>query len=617
MPPSPIASGARRRGLRAAALGLAAAWLAAGALQATPAAASATSAQAPKVLRLSFAGSENGFDPAQVSDVVSAALVGSLFDSPLTYDYLARPLKLKPRAAEALPEVNADHTRFVFRIRPGQYFADDPAFNGQRRELTAQDYVYSVKRYYDPAVRSPTVFHYQNAGLLGLSELRQQAIEQKKPFDYDREVEGIRALDRYTFEVRTARPAPRLPYVFATPALSGAVAREVVHGHPARAMERPVGTGAFVLKEWKRRARIVFERNPLHDAVYDEQPAPGDDAARALADRLKGRKLPMLDRVEFSIIEESQPRWLAFLNGEIDLVPVPPDFTHLASPGGTIAPNLARRGIVQHWAPMPQSWFVYFGMANPMVGGYTPEQVALRRAIALAYNAPREIELVRKGQMMPAQSVLPPLVSGYDPALKTEMGDHDPVRAKALLDLYGFVDRDGDGWRERPDGSPLVLEMSTEPSQLSRALQEIWRKSLDVIGIRVSFRTATWQENIKASRAGQLMMWSTGWSGALPDGGYFLDVLYGPNKGQANHARFDLPAFNALYERQRALPDGPERDALIQQALRLSVAYMPIKASGHVIGLWLSHPHVVGYKPHPFIRDYWRYLDVDPREAAP
>jgi ABC-type transport system substrate-binding protein len=107
-------------------------------------------------------------------------------------------------------------------------------------------------------------------------------------------------------------------------------------------------------------------------------------------------------------------------------------------------------------------------MANPLVGGYTPEQVALRRAIALAYNAPREIELVRKGQMMPAQSVLPPLVSGYDPALKTEMGDHDPVRAKALLDLYGFVDRDGDGWRERPDGSPLRLEFTTEPPARER-----------------------------------------------------------------------------------------------------------------------------------------------------
>ncbi len=568
-----------------------------------------------KVLRLSLAGSENGFDPAQVSDTVSAALVASVFDSPLTYDFLARPMKLKPRAAAALPEVNEDHTRFVFRIRPGQYFSDDPAFGGQRRELVAQDYVYSVKRYYDPATRSPVVFHYMNAGLIGLEELRRQALDSGQPFDYDREVAGIRALDRYSFEVRTSRPAPRLLYVFATPSLSGALAREVVHGNPARAMEHPVGTGPFRLADWRRRSRIVFERNPAFEAVYDMQAAAGDAAGQAIAQRFRGRKLPMIDRVEIVIIEESQPRWLAFLNGEIDLVPVPPDFATQAAPGGVIAPNLARQGITLHVSPMPQTWYTYFGMEDPVLGGYEPHKVALRRALALAYNMLREVELVRKGQTMPAQSVLPPLVSGFDARLKSEMGDYDPLRAKALLDLYGYVDKNGDGWREQPDGSPLVLQFATESSQLHRQLQEVWQKSLADIGVRITFRTSTWQENIKASRAGTLQMWGTGWSGALPDGGYFLDVLYGPNAGQANHARFKLPAFDALYEKQRALPDGPERDALIQEALRLSVAYMPIKATGHVIGQWVSHAKVQGYKPHPFVRDYWRYLDVD--AAAP
>ena len=125
-------------------------------------------AVAPSVLRLALSGSENGFDPAQVSDTISAALVSSIFDAPLTYDLFAQPAKLKPRTAEALPEVNADYTRFVFRIRKGIYFSDDPAFGGKKRELTAADYVYSVKRYYDPATRSPTLFHFENAGLIGL-----------------------------------------------------------------------------------------------------------------------------------------------------------------------------------------------------------------------------------------------------------------------------------------------------------------------------------------------------------------------------------------------------------------------------------------------------------------
>ena len=380
-------------------------------------------------------------------------------------------MKLKARTAEALPEVNAAHTHFVIRLRRGIRFPDDPAFKGQPRELTAADYVYSIKRYYDPATRSPTLFHYQNAGLIGLSELRTKAIETQTPFPYDQEVEGLRVVDRYTFEIRTARPAPRLPYVLATPALAGAVAREVVEGNPARAMEHPVGTGPYRLADWKRRSRIVLERNPLHDGVYDEQPAAGDAQGAAIAERFRGRALPMLDRVEISIIEESQPRWLAFLNGEIDLVAVPADFNAQVAPGGRIAPNLAKQGIVLHRAVQPLTYYTYFGMEDPVLGGYEPHQVALRRALALAYNAPRENALVRKGQLMPAQSVLPPLVSGYDPKLKTEMSEYNPPRARALLELYGYVDRDGDGWREQPDGSPLVLEFTTEASQLSARAQ--------------------------------------------------------------------------------------------------------------------------------------------------
>ena len=581
----------------------------------------ALAAEAPrtaKVLRVTFAGSESGFDPAQISDVVSAAIVSSVFDAPLTYDYLARPVRLKPNTAAAMPKVNEDHTRFVFRLKPGIFFSDDPAFKGARRELVAADYVYSIKRYYDPQMRSPSLSQYQNAGLLGLSELRQKALDNKTPFDYDTEVAGLRVLDRYRFELRVARPAPRLPYVLATPGLAGAVAREVIEANPGRSMQHPVGTGPFRLAAWRRSSRIVLERNPEHrHSVHDEQPAAGDARGQALADAMRGRPLPLLDRVEVAIIEETQPRWLAFLQGELDLLSVPAEYIDAAAPKGQLAPNLAKRGVQISQAVNPTTRHVYFGMEHAMVGGYAPAQVALRRALALAYDAQREIELLRHGQMLPAQSLLPPLVSGYDAAFKSEMSEYSPARAKALLDLYGYIDRDGDGWRERPDGTPLVLEMRTEPSQFARQWQGLWKKALDAIQVKITFRVATWPENILASRAGKLMMWTTGWSAATPDGSYFMDLMYGPNKGQSNASRFDLPAFNVLHERQRALPDGPERDALIQQGMVLGVAYMPYKASGHDIATWLAQPRVRGYVPHPFMRDFWRHVDVDPAATPP
>ncbi len=588
-----------------------------------PVAAQDTGPTAPagaKVLRVVFQGSESGFDPAQISDVVSAAVVGSLFDSLLTYDYLARPVRLKPNTAVAMPDVLDNHTRFVFRIKPGIHFIDHPAFKGQPRELVAADYVYSIKRYYDPAVRSPSLFHYQGAGLLGLNELRQHALDTKQAFNYDADVEGVRALDRYTLQIRVRSPAPRLPYVLATPAQSGAVAREVIESDPdpKAAMQRPVGTGPFKLGAWRRGSRIVLERNRVHQhTVHDEQPGADDSVGQAIAQQLRGRRLPLVDRVEVAIIEESQPRWLAFLNGELDLLWVPAEFVATAAPNGVLAPHLAKRGVQLRRVVNPTTRHVYFNMEHAMVGGYSAERVALRRALALAYNTPREIALMRHGQLLPAQSVMPPQVSGYNPQFRSEMSAYDPIRAKALLDMAGYVDKNGDGWREQPDGKPLLLELTTEPSQLARQWQGHWKTSMDAIGVKINFRIGAWPENIKASRAGKLMMWTTGWSAAIPDGSYFMDLLYSANKGQSNAARFDLKAFDAIHDQQRVLPDGPERDALIQQGLKLSLAYMPYKASGHDINTWLMQPRVRGYVPHPFMRDFWRHVDVDDTRPAP
>ena len=586
-------------------------------LLAASAAAWAQAATPPKTLRFALPDNPSGFDPAQISDVVSAAITGALFDSLLTYDYLARPVQIKPRTAVAMPEASENYTRWVFRIKPGILFADDPAFKGQPRELVAADYVYAIKRHYDPKVRSPTLFQFETLGLLGLPELRKQAQDSKKPFDYEREVEGARALDRYTLELRTSRPAPRLPYLF-TNLITGAVAREAIEAYDGKTMERPVGTGPFKLESWTRGLRVVLVRNPNHKhSVYDETPEAGNAEEVALAARLRGRPLPMLDRVEVSFIDESQPRWLAFLNGEIDQVAVPNDFSMLAAPNGRIAPNLAKQGIRLLTAVQPQTIFTYFNMNDPVVGGYSPERVALRRAVSLAYDVQRDIDLVRRGAAKPAQSVMAPGLSGFDPALQSEMSQHSLPRAKALLDLHGYVDKDGDGWRDQPDGKPLVLEYTVQPDQLSRQLQGLWHKAMKAVGLRMEFKVRSWPENLRASRAGSLMMWGTGWVAVNPDGAYFLDLLYGPNAGQANRSRFKLAEFDRLYEQQRVLPDGPEREALMRQATRLSIAYMPYKATVHLVGLWVVQPHVVGYKPHPFTRDFFRYLDVEPRSREP
>ncbi|MCW7538499.1 ABC transporter substrate-binding protein [Aquabacterium sp. A7-Y] len=574
-------------------------------------------AAAPKVLRYVFGVAETGFDPAQVSDTYSRAVTGHIFDAPLTYDYLARPAKLRPNTAASLPEISADFRTFTFRIRPGIYFADDPAFKGRRRELTAEDYVYSIKRIYDPRWKSPSLYALEGSKLVGMNELREQVVKENKPFPYDTEVEGLKALDRYTFRIQLVDPSPRFHLALTDSSILGAVAREVVEAYGDNIMAHPVGTGPFRLVEWRRSSRMVLERNPnFRDEVFDGEPPPDDTRGQEILARLKGRKLPMLDRVEISVITESQPLWLAFLNAEVDLTGVPLEFANIAAPNGELAANLARRGIRMERRAASDVTLSYFQMEHPVVGGYTPEKVALRRAIALAFNTEEEIRVARRGQATVAQSIIPPLTYGYDPDFRSENSEFSRPRAKALLDMYGYVDKNGDGWRDLPDGRPLVLEMGTGSDLLAREFNELWKKNMDAIGVRIVFKVAQWPEQLKMSRAGKLMMWSVGFSATVPDGEDFLASGYGPNKGSGNHARFDLPAFNRLFEQQMVLPDGEQRLALMDQAKKLLIAYMPYKVHVHRIATDLAHPWVIGYRRHPFMREFWRYIDVDMERRA-
>ncbi|HSQ73708.1 MAG TPA: ABC transporter substrate-binding protein, partial [Rubrivivax sp.] len=181
------------------------------------------------------------------------------------------------------------------------------------------------------------------------------------------------------------------------------------------------------------------------------------------------------------------------------------------------------------------------------------------------------------------------------------------------LDLYGYTDRNGDGWRQQPDGSPLVLKMATTPSQTDRNASELWQRSLNAVGLKIEFDVASWPELLKKSRAGTLMMWGYSWSAGSPDGGFFLGIAYGPNASEANDPRFMLPAFDRLFERQRALPDGPEREAVMRQAKNLLVAYMPFKVHLHTMALDLVQPWTQGFWRHPFMRDVWRFVDPGPQ----
>jgi len=569
----------------------------------------ALGAEPAKTLRVAMQIAETSFDPAFASDAASDSVMSNIFDAMLDYDYLARPVKLVPRALEEMPVVEEGGRAYLCKIRKGIFFTPDPAFKGTPRELTAADFAFGFKRILDPAVKSPWLWLLEGK-LVGADEIRAKAAKTGR-FDYDAPLPGLTVVDRYKLRIRLTAPDLRFPYALAVPNMA-AQAREVVDAYGIDIGAHPVGTGPYMLGEYQRSARIVLVANPAYRATTYAPAGPIPAASQPVADALKGRRLPLAGRIEIRVVEEGQARWLGFLNKEFDFLDILPiEYTEEALDNGKIRPRLAAQGIVHDVLLRPNTWWTYYNMRDPLVGGYTPEKIALRRAIGMGFDNAENIRVLLKGRAVPANGPIPPDIAGFDPALRTQAQMYDPAAARALLDRFGYKDRDGDGYRELPDGKPLVLERWSSPNSQSRQGDELWKKNMDAIGLRIAFKKDRVPELRKMARLGKIPMRADGWNADYPDAENFMQLLYGPNAGQENQAQFDLPEFNKLFEQARTLPDSPERTRLFDKMTELVLAYAPWRMTYHLLEDSLRHRWVGTYVPHPIRSQWWQYIDVD------
>ncbi|OHX17585.1 ABC transporter substrate-binding protein [Chromobacterium amazonense] len=570
-----------------------------------------------KVLRVAFPIAETGFDPAKVNDVYSLAVNENIFDTLLRYDYLARPLKVKPGTAAAMPEVSADGKVYTIKIKPGIYFSDDPAFKGKKRELIAADYAYSFKRFADPVVNSP-VANMMTDWIAGLEEAGKKAGKTGK-FDYEAPIPGLQVLDRYTLRLTLVKPNYIFNYTLAAKQF-GAVAREVVEAYSKDTMSHPVGTGPFILKEWKPGNKIVLAANPNYrKEVFDGEPGDNPEDQK-IAKLLAGKTLPQVGRVEVRIIEEEQPRWLSFLNKQQDWIVLPKSAVktalHVDSDNPKVAklnPALLQRGIQLSHTQALDVTYAFFNMLDPVVGGYTKDKIALRRAIALAYPVEKEvIPLLYANQAIPMQTYVTQGIPGSSPNFDGRV-KFDPALGNALLDEFGYK-IGPDGYRTLPDGKPLVIVQATQASALDKQFNQVWQKTFDSLKIRVQFKVAKWSENLKSAYAHKLQMWSLGGSASMPDGDDSMVELWSKSiPSGSNLPAFSRPEFDRAFEESRLLPDGPEREAKFEKMNRVIAAYQPVIFNVTRMYNELTQGYVVGFKRHPIysIGGFWRYVDVN------
>ncbi len=566
-----------------------------------------------KVLRFTFQTAETGFDPVRVSDYYSGVVIAAIFDPLLTYDYLARPARLTPNTAVALPDISDGGKTYTLRLKPGIRFSDDAAFKGQPRELTAADYAYAIKRFLDPKNRAQYAFLFEGK-IAGLDRL---AVEAKKSgrFDYDAPVVGLQTPDRYTLRIHLNEVDFNFSHVLAFP-MVGAVAREVIEAYGNDTNAHPVGTGPYVLKQYVRSSKMVLEKNPgFREMIWNAE--IGDDPEnQQIAARMKGKKLPQIERVEISVMDEAQSRWLAFQRRETDmeyqLEELAPKFM---TGEGKLKPEFADQGIRMARSIDPEIIYLFFntqakiGDVNNVLGGFTPEKIALRRAIAMAYNIEEQIRVIRKGQSIRAQYPIPPGVAGHEPAYRSSIV-HDVRLANALLDKFGYL-LGADGYRRLPNGEPLMVKYFSQPTERDRQFDELMRRSLQKIGIRLEIQKERFAELNKLADQCRLTLRHAAWIADYPDGDNFMQLLYGPNSGQTNAACYRSLEFDRRYEKSRRLPHGAERNQLYRGMTRQMEADTAWLLTDSRYRNVLVQPYVVGFKKHPVYAHEFLYMDVE------
>lgn len=560
----------------------------------------ALAADPAKVLHVASPDIET-LDPHQYNDDPSFQIIGTIFEGLYEWDYLAATPTLAPVTAAGPPQVSADGLTWTVHIKPGIYFTDDPSFQGRPRELVARDFVYSITRWLDPNLHRGGAP--QSTDLIVGARAVVDAARKSGKLDYDQPIEGLRALDRYTLQLKLTQAN----FPIAQAILNYFVcAREVVEATHGDIRARPVGTGPYRLREWKRGSRLVLEANPKYRALAF--PASDDPANAALVKSMRGRTLPQIGVIDVAFIEEDVTRLLEFERGALDVIQLRAEVASRLLVDNRLKPEYAARGIARHVFVEPVFFGFYFNIADPVIGGMDNDRVALRRAIALAFDRREMAQVVYARQALPANQLVPPGVSGHDPGLPPA-ASADPQAANALLDRFGYKARDAQGFRLAPDGKPLTLTLSLRTGAISREIAILWKKDLDAIGLRSDFHLTPFQDVIKELEGGSFQMYYGGYGG-VPFGYPVLLQMDDRQPVTVNASRFKSAQVEKLVDAFFASGDEAGRIAAARQGSEIAATYLPLMPAIFRQQNDFAQPWVRGYSAMRYT-NYWKYLDID------
>jgi len=551
-----------------------------------------------------------GFDPILAGDVESAIAIGKIYEGLVQYTYLARPYRVERNLAESLPEISADGLAYTFKIRKGIFFQDDPCFTnsaGKGRELTANDFVYSIKRVAD--VRNESTGYWAFEGRIAGLDAFRKASAKSKVTDYNMPVDGLHATGPYTFVIRLTEPYPQLLWVLSMD-YAFAVPREAVEYYKDDFVSHPVGTGPYILQSWRRNYMLEFVRNPKwvetgRNERYPSEGEPGDNTNGLLDDA--GKTIPFVDRIVQYVISDESTQWLKFVTGEIESSGISRDnWNAVVTQSRGLTDNLTRMKVRMFSASTLDIYYIGFNMEDPVVG----KNKKLRQAISCTFNTGEWIKY-KKERVVRATGPIPPGVAGYDD--KPSPYPFDLDKARKLLCEAGYP-----GGIDPATGKKLklVLEIGSAGEAETRESTELLANFVQQIGIDLVPSYNHWPSFLSKLERRQCQMYRLGWVADYPDAQNFLQLFYGQNCSPGpNHCNYVNPEFDSLYEKTRTMTDSPGRTAIYKQMADIIVEDCPWIFMDHPMSYGLHHRWVGNYKPHdfPYGMEKYRRIDIQSR----
>lgn len=555
-------------------------------------------------------------DPVRGSTVYDNIACSQMYETLLQFKYLKRPLELEPLLLEKMPEIAADGLTWKFTLKKGVRFHDDACFpGGKGRELKSSDVFYSWKRMADLA-NSPKSWWLFKDTIVGFDEYRDAqntAASSGGKFDYDAPVKGFRIINDREFEVVLTRAIQQFIWKL-TMFQTSIVPREAAEKYGVQFGAHPVGTGPFVLDKWDSGVRLNLNRNPNYHACVYPSELPSDPVEAAADkelgfDKPAGQKLPIVDRIEYTMFVQDQPMYLNFRAGKIGYTEVPAEYLLELFNKRTkkLKPKLKEEGMVGHANLLLDFIFDGFNMEDPVLGGYTPEKKALRQAICLAMNWDEINESFYNGLNIIFDGPIPPVLNGAAKG-RAAVSYRGPNldKAKELLAKAGYP-----GGRDA-DGKQLIINYYVSQGGNNQEQSEMRRRQLATIGIELKVNLVDFSTLIERVSKKGAPMFGFAWSSDYPDGENNLALFYGPNEAPgSNHYNYKNPKYDELYLKIQTMPDTPERTKIYEQMRDMINEDCPYSGAMDRTRFYGVNGWLKNFKP---TEDFWnwpKYLDVD------